>query len=204
MARKRYTKQEETPETLRIREKRKWQIALRRYVLEKHPCVSYAPYFGLDILTMRQWFESQFREGVGWDDFGEKWQFDHIIPVAFFDFTQESELKACWCFLNLRVEHLVENKEWGNGFNAFSARSFFKVLWEKTRYGRIKGLLDKLEQIERAEKIETTAQEAFLKKNKEYLSLLDEYSPFEFELLNSGKSTEEIKKEIDFIKNLGK
>lgn len=55
-----------TPALLKTREKRKWQIALRRYVLERNVCVDYAPYFGLDIERMRHWFECQFPPGIGW------------------------------------------------------------------------------------------------------------------------------------------
>ncbi|MBI3139969.1 MAG: hypothetical protein HYZ15_15435 [Sphingobacteriales bacterium] len=204
MARKRYTKQEGSPETLKIREKRKWQIALRRYVLEKLPCTYYAPYFGLDITTMRSWFESQFKPGVGWDDFGVKWQFDHIIPVAYFDFSREEELKSCWGFPNLRVEHLDQNKEAVKGFNMLAARNFFKELWEKTSYAPLLYMLNKLDELELSEILSITTQEAFLKENKEYLAVLNDYGQLEFELLNSGKNTDEIKKETDFLKNLGK
>jgi hypothetical protein len=39
-------------------------VAYRRYVLEKAPSESYARYFGLDIETLRQWFELQFTEEI--------------------------------------------------------------------------------------------------------------------------------------------
>ena len=55
MARKKWTPRDEiTPELLAAREKRKWQIALRRYVLDGNPSTRYAPYFGLDIKTLRR------------------------------------------------------------------------------------------------------------------------------------------------------
>ena len=63
MARKAWTPQTEITDSLiRFREKRKWQLSYRRYVLEKAPSEAYAPYFGLDIETLRQWFEAQFTE----------------------------------------------------------------------------------------------------------------------------------------------
>ena len=80
MTRKKWTPKEEvTPELLVSREKRKWQIALRRYVLEGNPSTRYAPYFGLDINTLRNWFELQFVEPMSWENFGTKWQFEHHI-----------------------------------------------------------------------------------------------------------------------------
>src|SRR5687767_12045954 len=105
MERKRWTPQTEiTPSLLKFRAKRKWQINLRRYVIDQSPCPLYAPYFGLDIKNLRSWFEYQFTEDISWDDFGKKWQLDHVIPVTYFEHSQEDELKMCWNFTNLRVE----------------------------------------------------------------------------------------------------
>ena len=66
-------------------EKRKWQIALRRYVLEKNKSSQYARYFGLPIYMFRNWIELQFDESLNWDNFSTAWQFDHIVPIALFD-----------------------------------------------------------------------------------------------------------------------
>ena len=204
MARKRYTKQEETPEILKIREKRKWQIAFRRYVLEKQPCLAYAPYFGLDIENIRAWFAAQFREGVSWEDFGTIWQFEHILPVAYFDFANEEDLSACWNFTNIRVDYIDAEKENGGRLNLLAARGFFNSLYEQTGYAPCKWLMEKTEQIEKAETIPFGIQADFLHQHKDYLQVVKDYSTYEFELLNNGKSVEEIQKEIGFIKNLEK
>jgi hypothetical protein len=204
MARKRHTKQEETPELLKFREKRKWQIALRRYVLEKSPCAAYAPYFGLDIENMRQWFEYQFKEGISWESFGEKWQFDHIIPVTYFDFAVEDDLKLCWNFTNIRVEFIQLNKDRGNRLDVLAAKNFFQELWEHTQYPVCKQLLLKIDQIELSEFVSSADQQAFIRDHREYLKMIEGYSSFEFEMLNSGRSIEEVRKEIQFIKNFEK
>ena len=114
---------------LKFREKRKWQIAFRRYVLDKQVCAAYAPYFGLDIENMRQWFEYQFQKEIGWDNFGKMWQFDHIIPVTYFDFSKEEELKMCWNFTNLIVEEFKKNKERGHRLDVLAANNYFKELY---------------------------------------------------------------------------
>ena len=54
-------------------------------LFERNPCPLYAPYFGLDIENIRKWFEYQFTNELNWENFGKKWQFDHIIPVTYFD-----------------------------------------------------------------------------------------------------------------------
>lgn len=193
-----------TPSILKFREKRKWQINLRRYVLERSPCPYYAPYFGLDIENLRQWFEYQFKEGCGWHNFGKEWQFDHIIPVTFFDFSKEDELKLCWNFTNLRAEHFQRNKDRGNRMDVLAAKSYFKELYDKTGYPLCLKLLQKIDEIEISELVSTEAQQKFIKDHSEYLKMIEGYSHFEFELLNAGRSIEEVNKEIELIMNAGK
>ena len=45
--------------------------------------------------------ESQFTEGMSWDNYGE-WHIDHIIPCAFFDLTKPSHQKVCFNWQNLQ------------------------------------------------------------------------------------------------------
>ncbi|HMG67346.1 MAG TPA: hypothetical protein VK588_06655 [Chitinophagaceae bacterium] len=205
MPRKRWTaKTETTAEILKFREKRKWQIALRRYVLDKNPSVFYAPYFGLDIENFRKWFEIQFEIDVGWDDFGKKWQFDHIIPVTYFDFSKESELKICWNFTNIRVEQLQRNKDRGNGLDVFAAKGYFEELFKKTLYPPCLLLHKKIEAIELSDILSSEKQQQFINENRAYLEMIETYSVFEFELLNSGREIEAVKKEIEFFRKMGK
>ena len=148
MKRKRWTPQgEATPELLKVREKRRWQISLRRYVLEKNLCLAYAPYFGLDIENMRLWFEFQFNDELNWTNFGEKWQFDHIIPVTYFDFSNEEELKMCWNFTNLRVEHIKHGKDRGKRLDLIHAREYFREMYETTGFEICLKLLQKIDSI---------------------------------------------------------
>jgi hypothetical protein len=201
MGRKKWeAKTEITHSLLKFREKRKWQIALRRYVLEKNRSSFYAPYFGLDIENIRKWFEYQFEKGVGWDNFGEKWQIDHIIPVIYFDFADNHELKMCWNFINLRVETFQRNKDRGNRVDIIGAKTYFTELYEKTSYQPSKDLLEKIERIELSELVSSEQQTSFIIEHKDYLKHIENYSSFEFDLLNSGRSLVEVQKEIDFLK----
>jgi hypothetical protein len=205
MARKKWISQTEiTPALLKFREKRKWQIALRRYVLERNPCFDYAPYFGLDIENMRQWFECQFQEGTGWGDFSKKWQFDHIIPVTYFNFSIENELKMCWNFTNIRVEEFQRNKDRGYRLDVLGAKNYFKKLHEKTNYPACLKMLQKINEIEISELASTENLQAFILEHREYLDMIENYTPFEFELLNSGRNINEVKKEMQFLKKYGK
>ena len=200
--RKKAVNQEPSPSLLRFREKRRWQIALRRYILENTPAREYAPYFGLDIQNMKLWIEYQFRGDANWTNFGQLWQFDHIIPVTYFDFSIDEELKMCWNFTNIRVEHFQNNKDRGNRLDVLAAKNYFSELYEKTRYLPCLKLLKKIDQIELSEFVSTESQQRFIREHFEYLKMIEGYSVFEFELLNAGRSIEEVKKEIDSIKNL--
>jgi hypothetical protein len=188
---------------LRFREKRKWQIALRRYVIEKALSKSYAPYFGLDIVNMRLWFEYQFTKGISWENFGKEWQFDHIIPVTYFDFASEEQLRLCWNFTNIRVELIEKNKNRGARLDLLAAKGYFKQLFDETHYPICKKMLEKIDQIELSEFLSTDAQRSFIATHKDYLKMIEGYSSFEFELLNMGRTTDEVNKEIDIIRKFG-
>ena len=203
MARKRWSaKSQITPELLKFREKRKWQIALRRYVLEEHPSAFYAPFFALDIKNLREWFEMQFDRGMSWDNFGKEWQFDHIIPVVYFDYSDRAELKLCWNFTNLRVEPIHLNKNRGHRVDVLAAKAYFKELYDRTRYPPCLNLLEKITTIELSELISSEKQFAFISKHRDYIELIENYSEFEFELLNRGRSVEEINKELELLNKI--
>lgn len=191
-----------SPELLKFREKRKWQIALRRYVIEGQLSSDYAPYFALDSKRMRNWFQMQFTEDMDWSNFGKKWQLDHIIPVVYFDFAIKEEMKLCWNFTNLRVEPIQQNKNRGNRVDVLAARNYFRELYARTNYLPCKLLLEKIDRIEISEILSSESQVEFLRKHKDYLELIEGYSEFEFEMLNRGRSVEDINKELEILRKI--
>lgn len=191
-----------SPELLKFREKRKWQIALRRYVIEGLLSSDYAPYFALDSKRMRNWFQMQFTEDMDWSNFGKKWQLDHIIPVVYFDFAIKEEMKLCWNFTNLRVEPIQQNKNRGNRVDVLAARNYFRELYARTNYLPCKLLLEKIDRIEISEILSSESQVEFLRKHKDYLELIEGYSEFEFEMLNRGRSVEDINKELEILRKI--
>ena len=203
MARKRWeAKTEITPGLIQFRAKRKWQIALRRYVLQHHPSNYYAPFFALDIRTLRNWFETQFENGMAWENFGEVWQFDHVIPVAYFDFEDEEDLKLCWNFTNLRVEPLDLNRDRGQRVDVIAAKAYFKAVFDQTGYLPCLRLLEKIDRIEISELTNSQKQFDFIVQHRKHLEMLEDYSSFEFELLNRGRTIESVNKEIALLKKL--
>ena len=58
---------------------------------------------GYTATQLKQHLESQFTEGMCWDNYG-KWHIDHKIPQAFFKFssTDDVEFRMCWRLENLQ------------------------------------------------------------------------------------------------------
>ena len=189
---------------IKFREKRKWQIAFRRYVLEKNISHFYAPYFGLDIENIRKWFECQFKHGLGWDNFASAWQFEYVIPVVYFDFKKEDELKLCWNFLNIRVGIINTEKDKNNRFDIGEAKEYFSSLYKIGQGVTAKRLIKKLDEIsDAAAKPDSTGQQSFLLDNKGFIERISNYSAYEFEMLNRGVSTENIEAEKKLLTKYG-
>lgn len=54
-----------------------------------------------DGLTLVAHLERQFSRGMTWENYGTRWEIDHIIPRAAFPRTREGAI-ACWTLSNLR------------------------------------------------------------------------------------------------------
>ena len=204
MARKAWTPQTEITDSLiRFREKRKWQLSYRRYVLEKAPSEAYAPYFGLDIETLRQWFEAQFTEELNWDNFGKAWQFDHIVPTTYFDYSNEDDLKLCWSFINIRVEKLLLNKNRGNRIDLLAVRPYFQDLYDKTGYSLCPKMLQKINSIEVSNIESRPSIENFIIEKKALLEHITGFTNDEFNLLNQGMTADQILLEREILRKFG-
>jgi hypothetical protein len=205
MSRKKWTPQEEITESLlKFREKRKWQLALRRYVLEKNASASYAYYFGLGIEDFRKWIEVQFIGDISWENFGSVWQFDHVIPLAYFDFSNDDDLQLCWNFINIRVESIEPGSIAGAGrAGLLAARTYFEALYKNTNYTQYKKMLDKIREIERPGAAGNPKIEGFILENKEKLENILTLNKAEFGRLNQGMTIKDIMLEREIINKFG-
>ena len=68
---------------------------------------------GCSVKELRQHLESQFAEGMSWDNYGQ-WHIDHIIPCASFDLTDEQEQRECFHYTNLQPLWGVDNLKKGD------------------------------------------------------------------------------------------
>jgi hypothetical protein len=186
-----------------FKEKRKWQIALRRYVLNRNKSSEYAPYFGIDSENFRKWIALQFTGGQDWDNFSVAWQFDHVVPVAFFDLRDEQDLKLCWNFINIRVESIDKGKIPGKIPEIFAARHYFQQLYESTGLLFCHKMLEKMKNMEDAAIADTGKLAGFIAENQAYLEKLASLAPYDYDKLNTGTSIERVIEENNLLKRFG-
>jgi hypothetical protein len=189
-----------TEALLKFRDKRRWQLALRRYVLEKKANENYALYFGLDF---REWIEIQFTEDLNWESFGSKWQFDHIVPVAYFDFGIEEDLKLCWNFINIRVEKIELNKVRGNRIDVIAVKTYFERLYSKTNYFLCPKMLSKIDEIEVSNIVSEPKIEDFINARKADFEIMYSLTAAEFAQMNRGIPFKDVLLEREILRKFG-
>jgi hypothetical protein len=192
-----------TEALLKFRDKRRWQIALRRYILEQKPNENYALYFGLDIKSFREWIEIQFTEDLNWENFGSKWQFDHIVPVAYFDFSVKEELKLCWNFINIRLEKIELNKVRGNRVDVIAVKSYFERLYSKTNYFLCPKMLTKIDEIEVSNIVSEPKIEDFINARKADFEIMYSLTAAEFAQMNRGVPFKDVLLEREILRKFG-
>lgn len=172
-------------------------------MLEKTPGEAYAPYFGLDIENLRLWFELQFTEGINWDNFGKAWQFDHIVPTTYFDYSNEEDLVLCWNFINIRIERTDTDNSGTNRIEELAVKSYFRNLYEKTGFSLCQKMLKKIEAIESGAQHGNSAIERFMIDNKDKLENITTLTPEEFNRLNKGNTVDELLLEREILRKFG-
>jgi hypothetical protein len=72
-------------------------------------------YVDYTIKELKEHLESQFTEGMSWDNYGwDGWWIDHIIPRDQFDFKDPEQIKKCWKLSNLQPLWKMDNMAKGN------------------------------------------------------------------------------------------
>jgi hypothetical protein len=180
--------------------KRKWQIALRRYIIEGRPAVEYAPYFGIHNIGFRRWIELSFKNGMTWSSFGKIWQLDHIVPVSLFNLDNEKDLFLCWNFINIKPSFRESSDT--SHFDSNGVIEYFEVLYEKSGYNLAKEMVIKIKSVYKNQEYDIDHLVGFLVENKDFLNRVGRLSSLEMELINSGKGIDEAIKEAEDIRRL--
>lgn len=183
--------------------KRKWQIALRRYVLEQKPSPAYAPYFGLPIFVFREWIESQFVGELSWDNFGSSWQFDHVLPLSYFDFQNMEDMRLCWNFINIRVADLQRTSGGIEHPDVLTAKAYFEEVYRQTAYPYAGSMVRKIESLEARLSEDVKRLSGFIEQRKDILAHLGSFSEEDFERINTGLTVDDIVAEKQLMARFG-
>jgi hypothetical protein len=82
---------------------------LRRALRNNYKLASAIRDLGCSVDFLKFHLESQFKNGMSWDNYGKVWHIDHIKALANFDLTNREELiKACH-YTNLQPLWAIEN-----------------------------------------------------------------------------------------------
>lgn len=67
---------------------------------------------GYSIQELKEHLERQFNENMTWNNIGEYWEIDHIIPLNLFHYEteQDKQFQICWSLANLRPLEKIANK----------------------------------------------------------------------------------------------
>jgi hypothetical protein len=71
---------------------------------------------GLNRNEFKEHLQSQFKEGMSWDNYGSVWQVDHIKPLVLFDLTDDQQYKDANHFTNLQPLFSIENCKKGSKY----------------------------------------------------------------------------------------
>jgi len=89
---------------------------------------------GMPCDTFLSWIEFQFVDGMTWDNYGDIWHLDHILPVSKFDLTNEIDQRVCFNWTNFQPLYAQDNLSKSNSiylhdfFNCFISAHRFVVI----------------------------------------------------------------------------
>ncbi len=198
MTRKKWTAQSgDSTELNQLRLKRKWQIAFRRYIMGETQSLAYATYFGLDVASLREWISIQFKPDMNWDNFSDAWQFDHLVPVSLFDFTQEADLRICWNFINIRPKALGDASD---DLVGFELKEYFTRVFQTSENQMAANMLTRLSTQTDRDAGRQQRAITYLQEQKQHIFEIQQLDAAELTALNQGKALEDILAEKAFLK----
>lgn len=86
---------------------------LNRIVAGRRKVASATDLLGCTVEECRKHLESQFSDGMSWDNYGE-WHIDHIVPLARFSFDSDEDFRRAFHFTNLQPLWARENLSKGD------------------------------------------------------------------------------------------
>lgn len=84
-----------------------------RYNLSSKVAKSFS-LLGCTAKEAKEYLEKMFKSDMNWENHGILWEIDHIIPIASFDLSKESEQRKAFNYKNLQPLYKIENRKKGS------------------------------------------------------------------------------------------
>jgi hypothetical protein len=106
-----HTKPKDHPYRLKKIVRSRVYNAIKRQIRGVKPRIQYrtTEMIGCSMEYFRRHIELQFKPGMTWENHGSEWHIDHIIPLANFDFTDESQIRTATHYTNMQPLWAGEN-----------------------------------------------------------------------------------------------
>lgn len=118
-------------------------ISFRRYISLKGSGDAVIDYLNMDAFELRNYISSQWQQGMSWDNYGEFWIVDHIVPLRYFEPTSIKDMKLCWDYNNLQASYY-----WDNHAKGYCVEVTKNILEGMVRNASVDLLLKKIEHIQ--------------------------------------------------------
>lgn len=104
--RSRYRERYQADMAFRVKELHKRRF--KKLVSGKFPGKRMAEWVGMPWEQVPVWLESNFQNGMSWDNFG-RWHIDHVAPLSWFELGLDCEARLAWNWRNMRPLWAREN-----------------------------------------------------------------------------------------------
>lgn len=84
-------------------------ISFRRYLALEGNGDAVVEFLDMNAFELREYIESQWKDGMSWDNYRSFWVVDHIVPLAYFDPFNYKEMFLCWNYTNLKPNYFMDN-----------------------------------------------------------------------------------------------
>lgn len=106
--------------------RKRYQMSFRRWLTARSGGGTIAPYIGADLHYVRKWVSDKFLPEMNWNNYGDIWVIDHIVPLRLFDFSNSEDLKVALHYKNI-MPLLKEDNLYKEGAIDFSIEILCEV-----------------------------------------------------------------------------
>lgn len=78
----------------------------------RRKCGKLSELIGCSLDYLKEHLQAQFKDGMSWDNWGrgeDRWNIDHITPIAAFDLSDPEQQKLAFHFTNLQPLWYLDN-----------------------------------------------------------------------------------------------